>query len=175
MKKAVLCLSIAVAISGCQKNQDQKNQDHKSQGTVDSGGVHSVPILEGGKSHDSDIAPDKIKVYPINKLTVRTGVVDCRAGCRGDAKKCQESVLQAARIDSLPGKVFDASTLRISRQWNASDSPGLIRTPNFFIERWPANSSHPTSIIIRPNIRTCEGRSKHTQGVTFYEFSVNHF
>ena len=163
---ALIALTLLV---GCDGQSSSKNE-------ISTAIDVSVPILAGDKNWDSEIDPKQITGTPISVTgTSRTGVVDCRAGCQGDAKKCQESVLREARIDSLPGQYFDASTLRISRQWNASDSPGLIRTPNWIVSRWPENSSHPTSIIIRPDIRTCEGRSKDTQGVTFYEFSVSHY
>lgn len=105
----------------------------------------------------------------------RTATVDCRAGCQGNKKGCQESLTKSARIDSIPGKFFDANTLRIVRQSNAADSPGLVRPPNWIIERVPPNASHPTSIIVSPIINTCEGNSPDTQGVTFYEWTADYF
>jgi hypothetical protein len=105
----------------------------------------------------------------------RKAVVDCRAGCQGKEKNCQESLQQNARIDSQPGRFFDAATLHISRRWNASDSPGLVRDPNWEITRFPANDAHPTSLIITPVLATCVGRSPDTQGVTFYEWTADYF
>ncbi len=106
----------------------------------------------------------------------RTAVVDCRAGCQGDKKKCQESLNREARLDAAPGKFFDASTLRILRHWNASDSPGLVREPKWAKpQRVPENSSNPTSLIVTPIVATCEGASPHTQGVTFYEWTADYF
>lgn len=104
----------------------------------------------------------------------RTAIVDCRAGCQGNKKQCQESVLHEARLDAAPGKYFDASTLK-NRHWNASDSPGLVREPNWNISRVPHNASNPTSLIISPVLATCEGVSEDTQGVTFYEWTADYF
>lgn len=106
----------------------------------------------------------------------RTAIVDCRAGCQGDKKKCQQSLLREARLDAAPGKFFDAATRRIvPPTWNASDSPGLVREPDWKVVRVPENSSHPTSLIISPVIATCEGVSPHTQGVTFYKWTADYF
>lgn len=106
----------------------------------------------------------------------RTAIVDCRAGCQGDAKKCQQSLNREARLDAAPGRFFDASTLRLARSpWNASDSPGLVREPNWKVERVPENASNPTSLIVTPVVATCEGVSPHTQGVTFYEWTADYF
>lgn len=111
-----------------------------------------------------------------NSSSGRTAIVDCRAGCQGDKKKCQQSLLREARLDAAPGKFFDASTLRIVRHWNASDSPGLVREPNWeTVRRVPENSSNPTSLIVVPVVATCEGISPHTQGVTFYEWTADYF
>ena len=164
-----LVILAPVLLMGCGKNSEtsaEKTAPDKE----------STSVLHMGENIDSRIDPKKIvRFEPISAQGVRTAVVDCRAGCQGDEKKCQESVLHEARIDSVPGQYLDASTLRISRKWNASDSPGLKRDPNWIVTRWPDYSSHPTSIVIRPDLRTCEGVSKHTQGVTFYEFSVSSF
>lgn len=105
----------------------------------------------------------------------RSAVVDCRAGCHGSEKGCQESLLKQARLDSQPGRYFDFTTLRVTAKSNASDSPGLVRDPDWSSERFPYNASHPTSITIRPIVATCEGRSKHTQGVTFYQWTADYF
>ncbi len=105
----------------------------------------------------------------------RSAEVDCRAGCQGQETGCQESYNKEARLDSSPGKYFDASTLKITSYRNAADSPGLRREPKWTIVRIPHNASHPTSIIITPVISTCEGKSPHTQGVTFYTWSAQYF
>jgi len=105
----------------------------------------------------------------------RSAVVDCRAGCQGKETGCQESYNKEARVDAAPGKYFDASTLRITRSWNASDSPGLRRAPVWKIVRVPENASQPTSLIVTPEISSCVGISPHTQGVTFYEWTADYF
>lgn len=105
----------------------------------------------------------------------RSAVVDCRAGCQGSKKGCQESLIKQARLDSQPGRYFDFTTLRVTARSNASNSPGLVRDPNWNYERFPTNASHPTSIIIRPIVATCEGRSEDTQGVTFYQWTADYF
>jgi len=109
------------------------------------------------------------------KETRRSAVVDCRAGCQGNERGCQESYNKSARLDARPGKYFDASTLRITKIWNASDSPGLAREPQWQIVRVPDNASQPTSLIVTPVVSTCIGKSPHTQGVTFYEWSAEYF
>lgn len=105
----------------------------------------------------------------------RSAEVDCRAGCQGNEKGCQESYNQEARLDSQPGKYFDFSTLKITSYRNADGSPGLRREPKWTIVRVPHNASHPTSIIIAPVVSSCEGVSPHTQGVTFYTWSAEYF
>lgn len=105
----------------------------------------------------------------------RTATVDCRAGCQGNNKGCQESYTKEARLDAAPGKYFDFTTLRIVRSWNASDSPGLSATPIWIKSRVPTDASAPTSIIIRPEIASCIGISGDTQGVTFYEWTADYF
>lgn len=105
----------------------------------------------------------------------RSAVVDCRAGCQGNEKGCQESYNKNARLDSAPGRYFDAATLRITKVTNASDSPGLAREPMWQIVRVPDNASQPTSLIITPDLSSCIGRSPHTQGVTFYEWTADYF
>jgi len=105
----------------------------------------------------------------------RSAVVDCRAGCQGKETGCQESYNKNARLDSAPGKYFDATTLRITKITNAADSPGLAREPKWQIVRVPENASQPTSLVITPDISTSIGRSPHTQGVTFYEWTADYF
>ena len=105
----------------------------------------------------------------------REAEVDCRAGCQGDAKKCQQSLTGEARIDAAPGRYFDVSTLKIVARRNASDSPGLIRDPQWATSRVPPDASQPSSVIVRPIVATCEGKSKDTQGVTFYTWRVSYF
>lgn len=105
----------------------------------------------------------------------RSAEVDCRAGCQGKETGCQESYNKEARLDAKPGKYFDASTLKITSYRNAADSPGLRREPQWKIVRVPENASQPTSLIVTPVISTCEGKSPHTQGVTFYTWSAEYF
>ena len=105
----------------------------------------------------------------------RSAVVDCRAGCQGRETGCQESYNKNARLDSAPGKYFDATTLRITKITNAADSPGLAREPRWQIVRVPDNASQPTSLVITPDLATCVGRSPDTQGVTFYEWTADYF
>ena len=105
----------------------------------------------------------------------RSAEVDCRAGCQGNERGCQESYIGSARLDAKPGKYFDASTLRITSYRNASDSPGLRREPKWTIRRVPDDSSQPTSIVVTPDKSTCEGKSPHTQGVTFYTWTADYF
>lgn len=105
----------------------------------------------------------------------RSAEVDCRAGCQGKEKGCQESYIGSARLDAKPGKYFDASTLKITSYRNASDSPGLRREPKWIIRRVPNDSSQPTSLIVTPDINTCEGKSPDTQGVTFYTWTATYF
>ncbi len=105
----------------------------------------------------------------------RTAVFDCRAGCQGQTQGCQESLMKSARIDAAPGKYFDTATVRVIKQWNASDSPGLVRVPDWNIERIPENSANPKSLIVSPVVTSCQGKSGDTQGVTFYEITADYF
>ncbi|MBD8563744.1 hypothetical protein IFU01_05670 [Oxalobacteraceae sp. CFBP 8763] len=103
-----------------------------------------------------------------------SAVVDCRAGCQGNFRGCQQSVAGQARLEATPGRKFDFSTLKITRRSNAADSPGLENDPDWKFETIPANVSKPTTIIIRPIVNTCIGKSLHTQGVTFFEWSADY-
>ena len=103
-----------------------------------------------------------------------SAVVDCRAGCQGNFRGCQESLTGQARLEAKPGRHFDFSTLKITRRSNASDSPGLKQDPKWTFETMPEHVSNPTTIIIRPQVNTCVGNSIHTQGVTFYEWSAKY-
>lgn len=106
--------------------------------------------------------------------TRRSAVIDCRAGCQNDRKGCQTSDTGEIRINAHPGKVFDTQTLRITKRWNASDSPGLSGDPSWNKTWMPRNSSHPTMVIISPVVSSCVERDPHTQGVTFYEWTVEY-
>ena len=101
-----------------------------------------------------------------------TGVTDCRAGCQGRLTGCRE-ITMIATITAAPGMVLLPDSMKVVKQWNAPDSPGIIGTPEFFIvTRYPKDSPRPYTITVKPDLSTCTGRSPDTQGVTFYQLQV---
>ena len=101
-----------------------------------------------------------------------TGVTDCRAGCQGRLTGCRE-ITMIATITAKPGMVLLPDSMKVVRQWNAPDSPGIVGTPQFFIaSRYPQGASRPYTMTVKPDLSTCTGRSPDTQGVTFYEIQV---
>lgn len=115
-----------------------------------------------------------VHAQDVESLRQRSAVVDCRAGCQGSRTGCQTSNIGEIRLNAHPSKVFDTQTLRVTSSWNASDSPGLSDEPRWNKTWMPRDSSHPTMVIISPVVGTCIGRSPHTQGVTFYEWTVDY-
>jgi hypothetical protein len=101
-----------------------------------------------------------------------TGVTDCRAGCSGRNTGCRE-ITMIATITAAPGMVLLPDSMKVVKQWNAPDSPGLAGTPVFLIiTRYPKDSPRPYTMTVKPDLSTCVGRDMHTQGVTFYELQV---
>lgn len=96
---------------------------------------------------------------------------ECRAGCQGNVRGCQES-LQAAVFTASPGRWLMVDSRTLVKRWNASDSPGLAAEPRWIVETYPANSSRALSVTIRPDVSSCVGISGDTQGVTFFEFQL---
>jgi hypothetical protein len=102
-----------------------------------------------------------------------SATIDCRAGCQGNPRGCQESLTHAITLQAPVGYHVRPETLSVQNRYNASDSPGLQNEPEWFISRYPANSNRPRYISVSPNKNTCVGRSPHTQGVTFFVWGVS--
>lgn len=103
--------------------------------------------------------------------TAIRATTECRAGCQGNVRGCQES-LQSAVFTASPGRWLMVDSRTLVKRWNASDSPGLAAEPRWIVETYPANSNRALSVTIRPDKLSCVGVSPHTQGVTFFEFQL---
>lgn len=104
----------------------------------------------------------------------RTAVADCRAGCQGNPRGCQQAT-QFARFDARPGYYIDVSSLRITNSWPASNSPGLAQIPEWSIGTSPSGASRARDVFISARTSSCVGRSADTQGVTFFQWSATYY
>lgn len=75
-------------------------------------------------------------------------------------------------VSSSKDKWLNKDSLTLSQSWPGSDTTGLVKEPQWDIKTVPANSPRPVSIIIKPILKSCEGKDANTQSRTHYEWAV---
>lgn len=97
-------------------------------------------------------------------------VASCHAGCQGNTAGCQKSKDRAVFNAPIGYRILRDSKALVS--WK-DGVPGLVREPQWIVETYPLNSDRVAQMTIRPDTRSCEGRSGDTQGGTYYTWRVS--
>ena len=95
----------------------------------------------------------------------------CKAGCNGNTRGCQDSGVTAYLVASR-GSRLRRGSLTMVRRYDKPDGPGINGEPEWEITSYPVGDESPLTITVKPNIKTCVGRSPDTQGITTYVFEA---